>query len=217
MLFARVVRTVRHRAGVSAVLSAMVYAGSDGGNPDFSIDKKAADQYPKAVPCMGILLSVLPLSFYGKTALAWFLIGAAVVRIKCSLMVFDRYSMLKMTGLYCGSAVLSLLWDHPVIRNISVLLGIVFWLRLSKEIYVRENLRRIFLKLSEWVFIIYVLHEMTLSCVRKLCFRLLPAKPVFWFLEYLLIPIAVMTGCILTGAVFKKVMPGLYRITTGER
>lgn len=179
--------------------------------------KMAADRYPKAVLCMGAALNILPFSFWGKAALSWFLIGAAVVRLKGSLMMFDKYSMLKMTGVYFGCAAVSLFWDQPVIRNISVLVGIVFWLRLSKEIYAGENLRRIFLYLSEWVFMIYVLHEMTLSSVRKLCFRLLPAKPLFWFLEYLFIPVGVMTGCILVGIIFKKVLPGWYRIATGER
>lgn len=183
----------------------------------FPLIKTVADKYPKAAFCIGAALSILPLPFWGKTALAWFLVGAAVVRMKYSLMFFDRYSLFKIAGLYFGCAAVSLFWDHSVIRNISVLVAIVFWLRLSKEIYVRENLRRIFLRLSEWVFMIYVLHEMTLSSVRKLCFRLLPAKPLFWLLEYLFIPIGVMGGSILAGSVFRKVKPGWYRIATGER
>lgn len=183
----------------------------------FPLIKRAADKYPKAMFGIGAAVWILPLSFWEKTALAWFLIGAAVVRMKYHLMFFDKYSMLKITGLYFGVAAVSLFWDHPVIRNISVLLGIVFLLRLSKEIYGRENLRRNFLRLSEWVFMIYVLHEMTLSSVRKLCFRLLPANPLFWFLEYLLIPIMVIVGCILAGMIFKRLLPGMYRIATGER
>lgn len=182
----------------------------------FPLIKTAAKRHPNTVLCLGMALSILPFSFWGKAALAWFLIGAAVVQ-KGTLMIFDNYSVGWIGAIYFVCAAAALFIENPIIRNISVLVGIVFWLRLSKEIYAREKLRQIFLRLSEWVFMIYVLHEMTLSSVRKLCFRLLPAKPLFWFLEYLLIPIGVMAGCILAGIIFKKVLPKWYRIATGER
>ena len=75
---------------------------------------------------------------------------------------FDRYTMVKIGSLYLVSVVAALFLDSPFIRNVITLAGIVFWLRLSKEIYVREKPRQAFLRMSEWVFIIYVLHEMTL-------------------------------------------------------
>ncbi len=183
----------------------------------FPLIKRVADKYPKAALCTGAALSILPFSFWGKAALAWFLIGAVVVQKKWNFMMFDRYSAGKIGVIYFMCATAALFLDQPIIRNISLLVGILFWLRLSKEIYVREKLRRIILKLSEFVFMIYVLHEMTLSSVRKVCFRVLPAKPLFWCLEYLLIPIGVIVCCIFAGIVFRKVMPGLYRIVTGER
>lgn len=183
----------------------------------FPLIKAAADRYPEVMLCIGTGLIVLPYSFFAKTALALFLIGAAAVKKKISIAVFDRYSMVKIGGLYLVLVLTALFLDNPLIRNVTMLAGIAFWLRLSREIYVREKLRQAFMKMSEWVFIIYVLHEMTLSSVRKICFRLLPADPLFWFLEYVLIPIAVIAGCILTGKIFKRLMPGLYRFSTGER
>lgn len=183
----------------------------------FPLIKTAAKRHPNTVLCLGMALSILPFPFWGKAALAWFLIGAAVVQKKGTLMIFDNYSVGRIGAAYFVCAAAALFIENPVMRNISVLVGIVFWLRLSKEIYAGEKWRQIFLRLSESVFMIYVLHEMTLSSVRKLCFRLLPAKPLFWFLEYLLIPIVVIVGCILAGSVFRKLLPGVYRIATGER
>lgn len=183
----------------------------------FPLIKAAADKYPELMLCIGTGLIVLPFSFFGKTAIACFLIGAAAVKKKISIMVFDRYSMAEIGSLYLASLTAALFLDSLLIRNVTMLAGIVFWLRLSKEIYVREKQRQAFLRMSEWVFMIYVLHEMSLSSVRKICFRLLPATPLFWFLEYMLIPIGVMAGCILAGMIFKRLMPGLYRFSTGER
>ena len=183
----------------------------------FPLIRAAADKYPEVMLCTGIGLTVLPYSFFGKTALAWFLIGAAAVKKKIDITAFDRYSIAGIGSLYMMFMAATLFLDNTFIRNVTILVGIVFWLRLSKEIYDREKLRQTFLKISEWVFMIYVLHEMTLSSVRKICFRLLPANPLFWFLEYLLIPIVVMAGCVLTGMIFKKLMPELYMFSTGER
>lgn len=183
----------------------------------FPLIKSVTEKCPEAMLCIGTGLIILPYSFFGKTALACFLIGASAVKKKISIMVFDKYSMAKIGSLYLALVAAALFMDNLLIRNVIILVGIVFWMRLSKEIYVREKLRQFFLRMSEWVFIIYVLHEMTLSSVRKICFRLLPANPLFWFLEYMLIPIAVIAGCTLTGMVFKRLMPGLYRLSTGER
>lgn len=179
--------------------------------------KALADRSSVVALCMGIGLAVFPVSFFGQTAFAWFLTGAAVTKKQLSFLVFDHLSMGKLGALYFGCGMVALFWNHPVNRNVSVLVGVVFWLRLSKEIYNRKKLRQTFLRMSEWVFIIYVLHEMTLSCVRKICFRLLPANHLFWLLAYILIPIAVMAGCILAGMVFQRCIPTLYRVSTGGR
>ena len=48
----------------------------------FPLIKRVADKYPKAALCTGAALSILPFSFWGKAALAWFLIGAVVVQQK---------------------------------------------------------------------------------------------------------------------------------------
>ncbi len=183
----------------------------------FPLIGKAADKSPGAAMCIGIGLIVSPFSFFCKTAFAWFFIGAAVVKKKGFVTVFDKYSMIKIGVLYFGSGVIVLFLDHPVSNDVFLFVGMMFWLRLSKEIYDRRKLRRIFVKLSEWVFIIYVLHELTLSSVRKICFRMFPAAPLFWLLEYLFLPVVVITGCVVAGMVLKKCMPEFYRVSTGER
>lgn len=179
--------------------------------------KALADRSPKTALCIGMGLAIFPVSFFGQTALAWFLVGAAAVKKQCSIGTFDQLSIGKLGILCFGCGTVAFVWDSPVIKNVFVLMGVVFCLRLSKEIYDREKLRQTFFWMSEWVFIIYVLHEMTLSSARKICFRLLPANALLWLFEYIMLPIAVMSGCILAGMVLKRYVPGLYRILTGGR
>lgn len=64
---------------------------------------------------------------------------------------------------------------------------------------------------------IYVLHELTLSSIRKICLRLFPTTPGILLAEYLLIPILVIAGCMIAGMLFKKIIPKVYVMSTGER
>lgn len=179
--------------------------------------KAVADRYPKIILCIGIMLTIFPIGFYGKTALAWFLTGAAIVKMEIHMTLLDKITMPKITAVYLLGAGLIILSENSVARNAFVITGILFFIRLSKEIYARERARKRILMLSQWTFMIYVLHELTLSSVRKVCLRILPGNPIMFLLEYLLIPVLVILFCIAGGGVLKRTMPGLYQIMTGER
>lgn len=183
----------------------------------FPIIKATVNRCPHKMLGLGIILSILPFSFYGKAALSWFIIGAAIVKMQIHITVFDHISMPKISAVYFGGIVISLIINLSIWRNIFILVGLVFWIRLSKEIYHNENIRIKLLRLSEYTFIIFVLHEFTLSSVRKVCIRMLPTSPGWLLAEYVLIPALVIAGCMAAGIVFKKLMPGLYKLSTGGR
>lgn len=175
------------------------------------------ERFPEVMFASSIILMVIPVSFYGKIALEWFILGAVLVKEQIHITALDY---IPLSGLFSGyllGAVASLFLDIAVVKNIFILIGVLFWIRLSKAIYSNEKLRSIFLRLSKWIFIIYVFHELTLSSVRKICQRLFLATPLILCAEYLMIPILVITGCIIAGIVLKKIMPRLYIVLTGER
>ena len=64
---------------------------------------------------------------------------------------------------------------------------------------------------------IYVAHEMTLSSLKKICFKLLPTEPICLLMEYILLPVVVIIGCSIAGAIFKRITPKLYSVATGAR
>lgn len=183
----------------------------------FPAIKIIVDRRPKIMMCLGIILTVFPFSFYGKTALAWFLIGAAVAKMQIRITLWDRIPMLKLSIVYIVSALVTLRLDISALRSIFAFLGIIFWIRVSKEIYHNESIRSKFLWMSQWTFMIYVLHELTLSSIRKVCLRLLPTVSWVLFIEYLMIPLFVIVGCVIAGLILKKIMPRLYIVSTGER
>lgn len=181
------------------------------------IIKAAVDRCPHIMSGCGVVLIIFPLHFYGREALAWFIIGAVIVKKQIHITCLDRLRMSKVLLLYLFTILISLVFPISVLRNISILAGIIFWFRISKEIYMREKFRAEFLRLSKWTFIIFVFHELTLSSIKKVCLRLFPTIPGFLLAEYMLIPIFVVALCMIVGSIFKKILPGLYDLTTGMR
>lgn len=115
-----------------------------------------------------IILMVIPVSFYGKIALEWFILGAVLVKEQIHITALDYIPLSGLFSVYLLGAAAALFLDIAVVKNIFILIGVLFWIRLSKAIYSNEKLRSIFLRLSKWIFIIYVFHELTLSFVRKI-------------------------------------------------
>lgn len=183
----------------------------------YPVIKAGVKRFPEVMFASSIILMVIPVSFYGKIALEWFILGAVLVKEQIHITALDYIPLSGLFSVYLLGAAAALFLDIAVVKNIFILIGVLFWIRLSKTIYSNEKLRSIFLWLSKWIFIIYVFHELTLSSVRKICQRLLPVTPLILCAEYLMIPILVITGCIIAGMVLKRIMPGLYTVLTGER
>ena len=119
-----------------------------------------------------------------------------------------------ISSLICAS--IKMMVNNHIIDVLFIYIGIIFWLRVSKSIY-NCKCKNIFLQLSTWTFMIYVAHEMTLSSLKKLCFRLLPTEPIWLLMEYLLLPVVVIIGCSIAGAILKRATPKLYSVVTGAR
>lgn len=66
-------------------------------------------------------------------------------------------------------------------------------------------------------FFVYVTHELTLSSLRKVLHKVLPTSALCLLLQYIFLPIIVIVGCIIIGAILKKLFPRLYGLVTGMR
>ena len=167
--------------------------------------------------CTGVVLTFIPFSFFGKVALEWFIIGAAIVKMQIHTTFLDNISMRKVFGVYFVLAIFALFLNVSAVKNIFIFVGIAFWMRVSKDIYTKEAIRKKVLWLSQWTFMVYVFHELTLSSLQKLCVRMLPTTSLFLLCEYLLLPVFVTISCIIIGVMLRKFAPKVYLFSTGER
>ena len=73
-----------------------------------------------------IILMVIPVSFYGKIALEWFILGAVLVKEQIHITALDY---IPLSGLFSGyllGAVASLFLDIAVVKNIFIFFGFGF-------------------------------------------------------------------------------------------
>lgn len=183
----------------------------------FPIIEKVADRVPKLLFIGVTILLLLPVDFPLKQALLWFSLGAVIVKLQIHITLVDKYSMLKLSLAYMLGALISLFAESSAINVLFIFFGIIYWTRVTKCIFDFPKCKAVFLRMSKWTFIIYVAHEMTLSSLKKICFKLMPTEPAWLLLEYILLPITVIMGCSILGAAFKKIAPKAYAISTGER
>lgn len=180
------------------------------------IIKKIVDKFPKTIFAISIIALIIPFDFMFKESLFWFLIGSCIVKMDLRMCQIDRFSMPVLFIIYVVSGLITLFVNIDILLSIFIFVSIVFYIRLSKIIY-DCKLKRIFLSLAGHTFIIYVLHELTLTSMKKLLITLLPKTPVWLLIQYLFIPVFVITLCITFSILFKKLLPKLYSISTGER
>lgn len=183
----------------------------------FPIINRLANMFPKLLMIVATIMLVVPISFPLKQALLWFCLGACVVRLQIHISFFDNIALWKILAIYVAGTVFALLTNNSVIDVLYIFLGLISWFRLSKFIVDNSKIRESILKLSEWTFIIYVAHEMTLSSMKKVCLRLLPTEPIWILIEYLFLPIIVICGCSMFGVILKRNVPKVYNFVTGAR
>ncbi|NLJ70454.1 MAG: acyltransferase [Clostridiaceae bacterium] len=185
--------------------------------PCFPFIGKIASKFSKPLLICSVVLLLAPINFPLKQAILWFCLGACIVNLQIHITVLDSIAMWKISLFYILCASITLIAEHSITYNLFIFVSLGYWARLSKCIFDCKISRNIFINLSEWTFIIYVAHELTLSSLKKVCLRILPTEPIWLLIEYLAIPIIVIAGCSIVGVVFKKTAPNLYSILTGAR
>lgn len=105
---------------------------------------------------------------------------------------------------------------NGIIHNMCIIVGIIFWFTCFTG-FKRDRIIKVLLFISSYSFGIYLFHEMSLSFLQKICARLLPSSAVFQLMEYLLIPIIIVTGVLFFLVFLQKVCPRFYAVITGNR
>ena len=104
-----------------------------------------------------------------------------------------------------------------ILHVLSVMAGVLaIWF--SGDVIVKWFMhQKWFLWASNFSFIIYGLHIPLLAYLMRLSYMYLYGLPNYRFVTYVFVPCFVLLLCITVGAIFRRLWPSGYKITTGGR
>lgn len=150
------------------------------------------------------------------------IIGASVVKLDLRMSLIDKIPFALLSIAYAVLIIIDIYLKinfgiEEVLHRLCYIVGILFFIRVSKTIYYHDHVKNLFISISKWTFIIYAGHEPALTALRKLCAYFLPRVPIVMLVEYLLLPIFMIVVCVTGGYILHRYLPKIYGLITGER
>lgn len=161
--------------------------------------------------------------FFSSEATLFFFLGAYAVRYGMGIGSFDRIRIRDITlayGVCVGVEWIQVLHgeEFMALHKLGILLGCVFWLRISQKLAASEKGYRLLAYLEDFSFFVYAAHEPFLTMLRKVWSRLLPlqntAEQLIQYFGLVLLAGGVSLGA---GIVLRKLFPRIFGILTGGR
>lgn len=171
---------------------------------------------PKIVICILGVMFLFPseyTSIVNGSYLLFWCIGCVIVNENISLDCLDNKKIL-ITGSYLLILIMTVMQkDNMVLKNLAILLGLVFWFVCMTKIV--EKIVKI--NILQYTFGIYLFHEMGLTFFKKVLFLLLPHTSLFLLAEYFLLPMVTIVICVFFCFSFNTFSSCCYGIVTGNR
>lgn len=177
---------------------------------------------PKTSLIISLIVLFLPNSIPASPSICLMIIGASIVKLNLRMSTIDKIPCYICGIIYLIFIVIDLCLKinfglEGPLHRICYVIGIIFFIRLSKLIVCNKQVKEKFLSISKWTFMIYAGHEPLLTSLRKLCAYFLPRVPFIMLIEYIFLPLIMIFVCIVAGIILKRFMPKIYKILTGER
>jgi peptidoglycan/LPS O-acetylase OafA/YrhL len=189
-------------------------------------------------PFIDWLIKNLPFYFFGFIAVCWlmdfwplyipssgavlfFSTGAGLASTRKRLFSADVIGK-KIIGLYLILAIIDALTvghtANHYIHKISILMGLLAALSITRFVVEHELLTSLLVSLSKASFFVYAIHEPLLTILRKIFYKIFLPEASFTILTiYFVTPTLTILLSIMTFLAFRGTMPKLLRIVTGGR
>ena len=140
---------------------------------------KIVDEFPKfSLAVLLVMWLCVPGDLYKSSywelqAICFWGLGCLFVRQRIRLDVVDKIPAVVHVLVYVALVAADVSLRHSIIHRLCVIYGIVFWYSCMTS-FKAGGLKNFLLKFSAFNFCIYIFHENTLECVRKLFTRFIP-------------------------------------------
>lgn len=164
---------------------------------------------------VGLFLLILwlsPINNQARQSVCFFCFGGLLGSYKGTF-VF-RKPMIPAVLCSISGLFISICSSNEYLRRIAIMLYVMsIMLCFSRDF----NIQKLLIKLMPYSFAIYILHGKIISIIQRLMVNILPQTTPVVMLVYLLLPIAVIVGCILLAKILNYLSPQLFSIAIGDR
>lgn len=186
------------------------------------IIKKLVDRFPLTIliALATLWISNFSIPYLDNQAIVFFVLGYYVVKFKIIMQIekLDKLNLRIHTFTYIVFILLDYFFSYNLffIHQINVVFGIFYFIRLSGcLLHSKTGVTMAYL--SKYSIIIYVLHEMSLSMLNSFFNIFIPQTLIVEFLLFILLPIIIISLCLLFGRIVENVLPLPYAFVTGGR
>lgn len=186
-------------------------------NALYPLFRRVINRLPFLALIISLVMIFIPFPIPFGVAIGFFLLGGCVVKFNFRMEKIDKIPFGLVFVFYVVILFCKLIISSNMVNGLSILLGIIFFFKISKYIYRNNLIYARVARLLPYTFIIYAGHELILSGLKKVCLSALPHTDLILFSQYFLLPIFVIAGCIFVACILKKYFIKVYIFVIGER
>jgi hypothetical protein len=183
--------------------------------------KTLIDKVPAAALTLLVILWLRGANIYivNTDALLFFSLGYYIVKFNISYKHIEAIGTNDVVVMYALAIITSLFFapDAPIMSAINIVVGIVFFIRMSHYFVVNKQLYQRLLWLKQYAFFVYAIHEPLLTIMKKLSVHVIPMRGGWILLQYFGIATLGILIFLLIGILVRKVTPRVYATLTGGR
>ena len=188
--------------------------------------KKIIDKIPRIYGVFMIVALVFGWSthlfFMSMHALVFFSAGYYLVKYDIHFSDIKMINFGILSVVYWGVVILDAVFQEAsfayLINSVNIILGILWWCRVSYElIEVKGTAEKFRNTLSKYNFNIYIFHQIPTTIAQKLMYKILPKTVPSIIAQYFGVILLILVWCVLFSKFLERFMPRFCAVLTGYR
>jgi surface polysaccharide O-acyltransferase-like enzyme len=187
----------------------------------FVIIKKAVDFLPGGIFVLFLILWIGGINLYivNTGALFFFTLGYYIVKYNINYKHLDNIKTLDIVFMYAITIIISLFFSKriTVISAINIIVGVIFFIRLSSNFIKRDKVYKTLAWLEQYAFWVYATHGIVIAAIIKVSIKIMPMNGVWLLVHYFGGALFCIFVLVCIGIIFRKICPKIFSILTGGR
>jgi fucose 4-O-acetylase-like acetyltransferase len=187
----------------------------------FVIIKKIVDLCPGGTLVLFFILWIGGVNIYivNSAALFFFTLGYFIVKYNIDYKHLDNIKTSDMVIMYMTTIITSLFFRDKItiISAINIIVGIMFFIKLSCNFIKENRTYQIFTWLEQYAFWVYATHGIIIAVMIKISVKIMPMNDGWLLAHYFLVTLLCIFILVCIGILFRKLFPKIFSVLSGGR